>query len=305
MNSLLDWNDLRYVLAVATEGSLSGAARRLGVNHSTVFRRLGQIEERLGVRLLERLRDGYAPTPAGEAAVALATRMAEEISTLERRLAGEDLRPAGTLRVTTTDPMLGLLTPMFAAFRHEQPRIELEVIVANQFLSLSRRDADVAIRPSSTPPGNLFGRRLSGVSLAIYGRGDLFAGKSRAEAVAECRWAGLDESLMHLASAAWLRRTVPGERIVYRTNTLIGLVEAARAGIGVAVVPCFLGDREAGLRRIGDPLPELATELWLLIHEDLRNTARVRSFVDFMSRAIRLERPRLEGRPEASRASTP
>ncbi|HSK40151.1 MAG TPA: LysR substrate-binding domain-containing protein, partial [Arenibaculum sp.] len=129
--------------------------------------------------------------------------------------------------------------------------------------------------------------------------------KSPAEVIAECRWAGLDESLMHLASAAWLRRTVPGERIVYRTNTLIGLVEAARAGIGVAVVPCFLGDREAGLRRIGDPLPELATELWLLIHEDLRNTARVRSFVDFMSRAIRLERPRLEGRPEASRASTP
>lgn len=143
------WDDLRTVLAIAQSGSLSGAARALGVSHATVFRRLGAIEERLGARLFERHRIGYTPTTAGEDVAAAAVRIEAEVTGIERRVAGRDLLPSGTVRVTTTDTLLqGLLSPVFADFRRSYPDIHLEVAVSNTLFSLSRREADVAVRPT-------------------------------------------------------------------------------------------------------------------------------------------------------------
>ena len=148
MNSNMKWDDLRLVLAIAGTGSLSGAGRRLGLSHATVFRRLGRMEERLGARLFERARTGYAPTLAGEVVAALARRIEGEVLEVERRVAGQDLRPAGTLRVTTTDTLLiGLLSPILVRFRSRFPDISLQVAVANEVFDLSRREADVALRP--------------------------------------------------------------------------------------------------------------------------------------------------------------
>ncbi|ONX33914.1 LysR family transcriptional regulator, partial [Burkholderia cenocepacia] len=165
----LSWDDLRLVLAVAQAGSLAGAARRLGISHATVFRRLAAIEAELGVKLFERTRAGYAPTPAGEDAAAAAERIQDEVHGVERRVAGRDVRPSGTVRVTTTDTLLsGLLSPVFAAFRHACPEITLEVSVSNAVFDLSKREADVAIRPSSSPPEVLIGRRVGTIAQAVY-----------------------------------------------------------------------------------------------------------------------------------------
>ena len=144
---MLSWDDFRYVKAIADSRSLAGAAEQLGINHSTVFRRLGQIEEHLGSRLFERGRGGYALTTCGEQMVELANRLGEDIVTFERRITGQDLRPSGELRVTTTDIiLLRLLQDVLVGFRRAYPKIVLDLIVTNRTLNLSKRDADVALQ---------------------------------------------------------------------------------------------------------------------------------------------------------------
>lgn len=292
----MEWDDLRYVLAVGRHGTLSAAARHLGVNHSTVFRRIGLIEERLGARLFERHRDGYTPTPAGEEAVALAERLESEVGHLERRLAGRDTRPSGTVRVTTTDTLLlGALAPVLAAFCALHPEIELEVVAENRFLNLSKRDADVAIRPTSAPPETLVGRRVCGVATAVYGSTAYFAAAPPLDNLGVHAWVAPDDSLAHLPSSRWLRATLQNARIVLRANTLLGLLVSAEAGVGLAALPCFLGDAAPGLRRVRPPVDELTTGLWLLTHRDLRRVARVRTFMDFLDRELRRRSDTFEG----------
>jgi DNA-binding transcriptional LysR family regulator len=148
MHRSMDWDDLHLVLAVFREGTLSGAARRLNVTHSTVFRRLGAIEEKIGARLFERFRDGYAPTPAGETAAASAVRLEDEVLTLERKLSGQDLKPFGTVRIATTDTLGAILMWHLPAMRALHPEIQLEIAISNAMANLTRREADIAIRPT-------------------------------------------------------------------------------------------------------------------------------------------------------------
>src|SRR5579864_5811322 len=153
MNREMSWDDLRLVLAIARRGTLSGAARQLGVTHSTVFRRLEAIERNTGARLFDRFRDGYAPTAAGDAMAAVAARIGEDVLELERRLSGQDLRPSGVVRLTTTDTLaLAVAMPHLAAFRAAYPEIRLEIAVTNVVADLRRRDADIALRPTPDPP---------------------------------------------------------------------------------------------------------------------------------------------------------
>jgi DNA-binding transcriptional LysR family regulator len=287
--------DLRLVLAIGRAGTLLGGARALGMDHSTAFRRLNALERELGVRLFERARDGYVPTAAGEAAIAAAGRVDEEMAALERRLAGADLRPSGVVRVTTTDTGVDLLTPLFARFRAAHPDITLEVVVANAFFSLSRRDADVAIRPSAEAPEELIAHRIAEVATALYAS-SAYAAANRKRRLAEHTWLGPDESLPHLGSARWLRNEVPAERIVYRASSLVALQAAARAGIGIAPLPCYLGDRDPMLTRVRAPVEEMAVTLWVLLHPDLRGVARNRAFGDFVVRELGPLGALIEGR---------
>ncbi|MEM7226212.1 MAG: LysR family transcriptional regulator [Pseudomonadota bacterium] len=281
----MNWDDLRTVLAIARAGSLVGAAERLGVSHPTVFRRLGALEARLGVRLFERARSGTTATPAGEEMAAQAAELEERVGTLERRLLGRDLRPAGTLRVTTTDTLLyGLLAPILAQFRAAHPEIELEIALSNEPFNLSKRDSDVAIRPTTRPPEPLVGRKVSAIALAVYG--------VRVREPEDLPWIGLDDSLSGLPLARWLAaRNHPAP---LRLNSLYACCEAARAGLGRTLLPCFLGDPAPELVRLGAPIDELEGELWLLTHPDLRKVARVRVFLDFTAEAIVARRGLLE-----------
>jgi DNA-binding transcriptional LysR family regulator len=294
---MLSWDDFRYVRAIAQARSLAGAAAALGVNHSTAFRRLGQIEARLGSRLFERSRAGYALTPCGEAMVRLAERMEDEIIGFERQVTGHDLRPSGELRVTTNDTLLvDLLTDVLAGFRRAYPDIVLDIVVANESLNLSKRDADIAVRATDRPPETLIGKRAGGISWAVYGPAALAKRKFDLAAAGHSQdWIGLGANLAAVKPAKWLKAHVSPERIVYRINTVLGCAEAVAAGIGLALLPCFIGSRTHGIARLAPADPDLEGGLWLLTHADLRQTARVRAFMDFAGREIAAQRKRLAG----------
>lgn len=308
MNRTLAWNDLQVALAIAEAGTLSGAGRRLGLSHATVFRRLGDIERRLGARLFERARTGYTPTPAGEEVAAAARRVEGEVLTAERRVAGRDLRPSGTVRVTTTDTLLaGLLSPMLVAFRTSYPDIRLEVAVSNQLFSLSRREADVAIRPSSAPPETLVGRRVATIAQAVYVARERIAPDAAPRDTEVREWGGRewdtlewiapDEGMAYRALETWMAEQGLSAHCRHWVDSLFGMYAAARDGGGAAVLPCYLGDGDPRLVRAGAPIPALATELWLLTHPDLRRVARIRAFMDFLAAALATAGARLAGTP--------
>jgi DNA-binding transcriptional LysR family regulator len=293
---LMDWDDLRLVLAVAREGTLSGAARSLRVTHSTVFRRLGAIERDLGVRLFERFRDGYSATPAGETAAALAARFADDFVALERRLAGHDLRPSGTVRIATTDTICTMLMRHVPALRAAHPEIRLEITMSNAMANLTRREADVAIRPVPEPPETLVGRRIANIAHAIYGSPAYLARRSGRDP-SNYDWVGLDDSLATTMIGRWMHGNVLDGRIALRVDALPALRDAARAGMGVVLLPCYLGDEDDQLCRILPvAVPDAQSALWLLTHSDLRRTARIRAVMDFLATAIGSERALLEGK---------
>jgi DNA-binding transcriptional LysR family regulator len=293
MHKVLAWDDLLYVLAVGRAGSLSGAARSLKVNHATVYRRIGKIEEDRGVRLFDRQRDGYAPTAAGEAMIALAQEMDEKVVGLERRLAGEDLRPSGTIRITTTETFTATLVPILARFQAAYPEIDVELVTGNQMLNLSRRDADVAIRPTMAPDEALVGQKLAKIAFAVYGA-RAYVASIGGDFSRSHSWVGFDDTLAHLSASAWLRRNVPPERVRFRSSSFNAIVEAVASGFGMGVLPCYMAAARPELVRCSDLLSEVTTDLWLLLHDDLRHAARIRAFVDFMGCEIHAIRPLLE-----------
>jgi DNA-binding transcriptional LysR family regulator len=285
---------LRLLITIGAASSLTAAARRLKINHSTALRRLTAMEQRLGVRFFERARDGYTPTPAGETAIATASHVVEALDELERRLAGQDMRPSGVVRVTTTDTLIEPLAPMLAAFHAVHAAITLEIVTANAFFTLTRRDADVAIRPAVEVPEGLIARRIGSVATALYASAAYLNGRHDTP-LALHDWLAPDESLTHLHSARWLRAHIPPERIVASGNSLLFLRAAALAGLGVAPLPCYLGDADPSLQRVSGPLPEMDASLWLITHPDLRRVARVRALLDFAADFLRARRAVFEG----------
>jgi DNA-binding transcriptional LysR family regulator len=302
MHTSLEWNDLHLVLAVVRDGSLSGAARTLGVRHSTVFRRLGAIEHKLGARLFERFRDGYSPTSAGEAVASVAACIAEDVLSLERRLSGQDLRPSGIVRIATTDTVGALLARHLSALRAAHPEIGLEIAISNVMANLTRREADIAIRPTPEPPETLVGRRIANIAHAIYGSPD-YLNRSENKDLSAHEWIGLDDALAGTAIGTWLQENVPQARLTCRVDSLPALRDIAVAGLGLALLPCYLGDIAPGLRRVlRKTLPQPRSALWLLTHNDLKRTARIRAVMDFFASALVADRALLEGRQKPIRS---
>ena len=292
----MDWDDLRVFLAVSDAGSLSGAARALGVNHSTVFRRINQLEAAVGVRLFERHRDGYVPTTAGEEMRQSARRIRHEVDVMDRRLTGRDLQLRGRIAVATTDTLAAWsLGPHLSAFHAAYPEITVDLLLDTQHVNLSRRQADVAIRPTVAPPEQLVARRICKIGFQIYGAPSYLALHAGAGSLGDHTWLGFDDSLAHIEAAKWMRTALPDCAPVLCSNNMLGLMGAAKAGLGLAVLACFMGDTSPDLERVPGLPPSVHSELWLLTHEDLRRTARIRAFLDFMGDALSAEREQLEG----------
>lgn len=295
MNAPLSWDEFRLVKAIADARSLVGAAETLGLNHSTIFRRLGAVEQTLGARLFERSRSGYQPTAAGEEMVALAAGMSESVVEFERRVAGRDVKPSGELRITTVDSLaVHLLPPVLARFRQLNPGVHLDIVLAAHQLNLSRRDADVAIRVTNEPPETLVGRRIGPLRWAVYATPKL-AQQFGAKVLEEAPWVGFGDSLGSPGGRRWTERNIGQRRLVWRVNSILSMAESIAAGAGAGVLPCFIGNSRGDLTRIGAPIAELDIDLWILTHPDLRHSARVRAFTDYVGGELVKLRRVLEG----------
>ena len=283
----MDWNDLKIVLAIGRTGSLSGAARLLDINHSTVFRRINTIEKKMGVRFFERLPQGYVMTDAGESAMRTGERIDSEVINLAREIQGKDLRLQGTIHITAP---LGLsqtlLGPHLAKFSIQHPDIHINLIATSTTLELSRREADLAIRVTNTPPDTSIGRRVCTFRSAIYASRS-YLKHHRATLLADQNWLLTDDQMDWLPLAFRKHKDRAKLKIKFSSNNVLVVMHAAKEGLGVAPLPCFLGDKEKKLVRVVEPLEELNSDLWILTHSDLRNTARVRTLMSFLYDAFR------------------
>jgi len=294
MHNLL-WTDLQHVLAVADHASLAAAARALGVNHTTVLRRVRAFEKSVGVKLFHRSPSGYALTAAGEEVAASARAMKETAEAIERKVAGRDLRLTGSVRITTTDTLAVALVPQsLARFTAAHPGIELEMTTTTAMVNLTKRDADIAVRASRTPPPSLVGRRVASIAIAPYASPAYLERVPARRVLEQHTWLGPDDSLAGSTIAKWIAEL--GVKPVLRADTLTALAYAAEAGLGVSALPCYLGDSLPGLVRVRGPVEEMNTDLWVLTHEDLRNTARIRAVTDHLVLTLGEQRPLIEGR---------
>lgn len=304
------WDDLRIVAAIGRTRLPSAAAALLGLNISTVSRRLSRVEQALGVRLFDRRRTGYVPTDQGEELIALGGRVELDIVTIIRRVSTHDQGVTGTLRITTSDSLLlHFFTPIIAAFKADNPAIRIEVLVGNSALNLARGESDVALRATKMPPENLFGCRIAAIAWAPYGRRSNFpAGPPPLDQLYQLQWVSYAAELSALKAFTHVETLVAPERIAYRVDSVASVGAAISAGLGIGLLPCMLGDLVDDLVRVGPILPELTDDLWLLTHPDIRKAERVRAFMAFCAAATARQRAFIEGQapplPVAKPAAT-
>jgi DNA-binding transcriptional LysR family regulator len=274
----MNWHDLRHVLAVAQGGTLAAAARRLRVDETTVARRLAAAEAALGARLFERVGGAMRPTAAGEAAIAHAERIEREVQALQGRIGGADAAVAGTVRLTAVPIVVNrLLVPALPDLLAAHPLLRLELIAEPRNLSLTKREADIALRLARPQGGGaVVTRRIGRLDYAVYGPAD-----GDADALP---WITYEEGLEELPQAKWIAAATRGAAAppALMAADAETILAAVRAGLGKSLLPCTVAEREPGLRRLGDGAPVLSRELWLLVHADLRRLARIEAVIGWI-----------------------
>jgi DNA-binding transcriptional LysR family regulator len=298
----LDWGHLRFFLELARSGSLARAAHRLGVDRNTVARRVGALEEDLGLALFERGPQGWTRTAAGEELAALASRVEADVLALARHAEARDRALTGAVRLTTATHLSAyLLVPALRALRERHPGLVLEIAADQRTFDLTRREADLALRMGRPRDAGLVMRKLSDVAYGLYASRGYLAGRRAEVDFAADVFVTFDDSLASTPQERWLARAAPERRVVFRCNSTASLTEAARAGIGVAVLPRFVADGDADLVRLASP-PIVHHELWLLVHGDLRRTPRVRAVIEWVDALVERARPALTGEALGDRA---
>lgn len=283
----LDWNDIKYLLAVARSGSTLGAGRTLKVSQTTVARRLSALEEALGLVLVERRQAGYALTPAGEALVAQAEAVEAAASSFAETAGAQSREASGTVCLTAQELYaVTILPPMLRDLHDAHPNLRIELDTADLPRDLGAGEADVALRGGHLPlDSSLVGRRIAPDPWTLYCSRDYAAAHARPRSAADLRGhpiiGGGGDKVWPLYRA-WLRRHRLEEAVTIHHSSGTGLLAAVRAGAGLAVLPSFLADRDPDLVRCLDPIANDGAELWLLTHERLRHTPRVRAVMDFL-----------------------
>jgi DNA-binding transcriptional LysR family regulator len=230
-----------------------------------------------------------------------ARQIAETVTTVERRIIGQDLRLSGDVRVATTDTLaMYILPPLVERFRRAHPDVQIELASGNTQADLTRRDADVAVRPTQQPPQHLLGRKICRVAYAPFAAPSYLSRQRARKALAKHVWVAPDDSMASSAVGAYMQRALPAAAVSFRANSLATLAHAAKAGLGAAILPCYLGE-SVGLTRFREPLDDVGVDLWLLTHADLRKTARIRALLDFLAEALAEKKSLIEGRTESGR----
>lgn len=297
---MFDWNDLRFFLAVAAEGSTLAAARALGVNQSTVQRRLADLEAQLGQRLVERLPSGYRLTGLGLAILPHARAVAAQASAFEQALRDLGRAHVGIIRLTCPEPIAFRLTKsgILDRFQARHPGLKVEFVLSDQYVDLAKGEADVALRSGDTDDAVLVGRKIADSLWAIYASRDYVARHGAPETLADLARHPLiafEDSMSKHRIMTWLRDVAPDATYAARNTSVLGLIYAAKAGVGVAPLPLTLGDAEADLVRVLGPVPELTRAWRILAHPDQRQTPRIRAFFDFVAQEAGAWHPILTG----------
>lgn len=286
----LDWDDLRVFNAVVDGGSLRSASLKLGVNHSTVFRRLNRLEDSVGARLFDRLPEGYSLTQVGEELRAHAARVREDVDALQLAILGKDFKPRGTIRITAPDNIAYAYLPAyFDEFRQKYPEIRIELLAGGTSLDLTRREADIAVRATKKPPEYLIGRKVFSLDWAFYAAKKYLREEGRPRSQRDLKSHRLiagEGSTARLPGMSWLDKSF-ADQVVARCNTLNAMSSLAEAGYGIALLPDDQCKPE--LERLFTVSPSVRTDLWILTHPELRKTERIRLMVNHLFESMRAD----------------
>lgn len=287
-----EWDDLRIVLAIARSGSALRASQQLGVNQTTVLRRLDALEAAIGTELFARRKTGLTLTPAGRLVAEAAERMAAEVEALASILSARQRAVAGNVRLTTSDVLaVHLVTPCLQAFHQQYPGVAIEVISTDRRLDIARGEADVALRGSSRPEGaGIVAQRLPDAPWTIYCSRDYAARRGAPhdrQSIPGHDIVGLEGQMAQINGWAWLQASAPDAVIRVRSNSLFNLVSYLKTGLGLGVLPALVGDAEPDLIRCFPPPCELEDELWLIVREDIKSQPHIRALTDFLAGYIR------------------
>jgi DNA-binding transcriptional LysR family regulator len=293
---IADWDDLRVFITLAREGKLAAAARRLKVSHPTIARRVKSLEDAVGARLFDRLPDRFVPTAAGEELLADVQAMERAAESIGRRSAGLSDAARGTVRLSAGEATTIFVARHLPRLRETLPEVELELTASHTLANLSRREADLLIREQVPDLASLVARRLGRIAFAIYGAPSFASVGTGREVLRRLPWIGFDDDHSYMPGQTLVHELLDGARPAVRVNNWLVLHAALRAGAGVGVLPCHLGDADAALRRLGRPLDDVAADQWLLVHRDLRALPRVRSVMDALVELFQGERAAIEGR---------
>ena len=297
---MYDWNDLKVLLAVARHGSTTAAGKALGVNQSTVQRRLLALERCFKRPLVQRHTTGYRLTALGEQLLPLVERVEQAAQALAHELGRQARELSGVVRVTCPEPIVHKLaaSSLLERFHARYPNLKIEFVMSDRYLDLNQGEVDVALRSGDTEDAALVGRKIGDSLWAVYASAAYLARRGRPERMEDLGhhdWVGLDASLDQHRAALWLKQVAPAGRIVARNNSVLGLAYSAKAGLGLAPLPTPLGDADPDLVRVLGPIPEL-TRIWrVLTKPELRHIPRVAAFFDFIVGEIEALRPILTG----------
>ena len=277
---MLDWNDLKYLLAVARHQGTAAASRALGVNQSTVQRRLVELERNLGQPLVQRHSTGYRLTSFGEQLLPLAQQVEQAVVALTQHVENFLRDVTGVVRVTCPEPLVYRISnsTLLDRFRSRYPALQVEFVTSDRYLDFAKGEVDIALRSGDTDDNALVGRKVGDSLWAVYASPKYIARRGQPDTVADLErhdWVGFDDTMAQHRAASWLAQVAPKAHFVARNNSVLGLVYSAKAGIGLAALPTALGDAEPDLVRVLGPIPELARIWRVLTTPELRHTPRV------------------------------
>lgn len=282
---MFDWNDLKYLLAVARHGSTIAAGKALGLSQSTVLRRLNELEKRIGRQLVVRHTTGYRLTEFGEDMRLYAEHVEISIQEFERHVSDAARDQSGVIRVTCPEPIVQRMTPLIERFHARYPNLRVEFVMSDRYLDLLKGEADVAFRSGDTDD-ELIGRKIADSIWAVYASRGYIERHGQPKSVEDLSGhalVSLDESMSKHRVVRWLNDVAPGANVVARNNSVLGLVYAVKSGVGIGPLPTAIADGEPDLVRVLGPIAELARSWRLLTHPDLRRTPRIAAFFDFVS----------------------
>ncbi|MDE2415849.1 MAG: LysR family transcriptional regulator [Comamonadaceae bacterium] len=295
-----DWDDLKHLLAVARHGSSLAAGRALGLDQSTVQRRLAELERRFGQPLVQRQPTGYRLTEFGQALLPYAQKVEDAVAQFKQQLATVASEVTGTVRVTCPEPIVNRIiqTGLIDRFHARYPALLVQFVMSDKYIDLLQGEADVALRSGDTDDGELLGRKLGDSIWAVYASRsyvDRHGQPTTIDELAQHALVGFDDTMAKHRIVQWLRKVAPNATMAARSSSVLGLIYSVKAGIGIAPLPLALGDAEPDLVRVLGPVPELSRIWRLLTTRELRHTPRVAAFFDFVVEEIETLRPIITG----------